>query len=120
MSLQAFKIARALREFRKIKNDFPLYAVEMFLAVATQEGVTSTEISKRLAITGAAVSRHLGLLGHQDRHGGRGLGLIEARPAENPKYKELYLTNQGRLLLESIKDIIGGEDHVNAPPGSKH
>lgn len=104
--LAAIKLSRALRAFHTVKQDIPLYAIETFLEIAAQPGITTTQVANRLGISIAATSRHVNLLMSQDRRGGQGLQLVEARPSTDPRQHELHLSERGRFLMQTITDLL--------------
>lgn len=79
--------------------------IALFL-VASEPGIVSSELSRRLDLGGSSISRNVGRLG-KTGYGKRGtpghqpgLGLIDAEPdPDDRRQKPLYLSAAGRVLV---------------------
>jgi DNA-binding MarR family transcriptional regulator len=98
----------ALEEFRGHYADAPALSFQVFLTVATNQGVPTAELKRRMGIPQPAMSRHLLLLSTWTWQGTRpSLDLIEIREdASDRRYKLSYLTPKGRLLACSLTRIL--------------
>jgi DNA-binding transcriptional ArsR family regulator len=98
----------AVEEFRGHYPDAPALSLQAFLTVATNQGVPTADLKRRMGIPQPAMSRHLLLLSTWTWQGTRpSLDLIEIR--DDPKdrrYKLSYLTTKGRLLACSLTRIL--------------
>src|SRR5262249_7788823 len=78
-------------------------AMEAFLLVAREPGLSVTEYAKRLKAPKSTVSRDLLDLGDRNRKGEPGVGLVTSRPNRfDPRQLEYRLTPRGRALVKQI------------------
>lgn len=102
------KLHRVVREFRKLNPDMTLQAVEVFMLIARDEGTSISAIVKQTGISLGGGSCHVAYLGSYDRNKKPGLGLVEQKEVlEDRRTKELKLTSRGRMLRDSLVDILG-------------
>ena len=76
-----------------------------FLAVAADEGLTVTALAVRSGLSASTMSRHVQDLGHTNRHGQPGLGLVGSarRPHGDAREYQVFLTDRGAALLRQMK-----------------
>jgi len=101
------KMSLAIDEFRSHFPDAPLLTFQIFLEVATSQGIGATELKRRSGASQSAISRHLLLLSTWTWQGKRpGLNLIEQYDTPNSRRKTVFLTNKGRLLACQLLRIL--------------
>lgn len=106
---------------RELYPTMPLQQFAVLIEVVNQEGITSPELSKRLNMTGASVSRSLQALGKHvvfpKEYTGqavhptkvKGLELIETRPdVEEPRRHAVWLTPKGQELASKMRKAMSG------------
>lgn len=102
------RINLALEEFRGLYPDAPVLSFQVFVSIATNQGVTSTDLKRRIGTSQSAISRHQLLLSTWTWQGTRpSLDLIEVKedPADR-RNKCSFLTPKGRLLACSLMRIM--------------
>ena len=96
-----------LKAFQTYEHQsFPVQAIQVFLEVALNEGITITEVSQHLGIGKASASRNAAMLGERHRSGRDGYGLMETRSGPDPRHKLLYLTKSGHELAATVAKLI--------------
>lgn len=88
----------------RIEPEMPLQQVMCLLVIAKEdEGISLTELSKKVGIGLATASRYVAGLGQINRHKTEGLNFVEARedPMERRK-KIIRLTLKGEIALRNI------------------
>lgn len=87
----------------------PIQIVQTFLAVAANEGKSTSEIAEIVGANVSTASRHLLDLGDRDRNKNPGYGLIERRvdPMELRR-NNYFLTTKGKLVLDQLINALGG------------
>lgn len=95
-----------LSVFRELRAEMPMQMAAVFLMVAMKPGIHQRDLPDLLNLSQSSVSRNINALGRTDRHGGKGLGLIEQR-AGNLGWRtpELYLTDAGKGLVKRLMAI---------------
>lgn len=87
--------------FRAEVPEMPLQQLQLFLAVALDEGVGSRDLERRYGITNATVSRNISALYKYPGQGREGLDWIRWEPdATDARKRNLFLTEKGRAILE--------------------
>ena len=88
----------------------PFNRIELFLTVALKPGITMKEISKKLNMSSASVSRNVSILSiegwsssKQRKSNGAGLSLIMAIPDPNERRRKLlFLSPKGKELINQL------------------
>lgn len=107
---QVRKFGRGLRQARTaIDTLIPTQQLQAFIEVATNEGLTLTELADRLGTNVSTASRQLLDLGERNRKMEPGYGLVhrETDPM-NLRVNRYTLTPKGRLLVKELADIMRG------------
>lgn len=92
-----------VRIFKQLDQYMTAQAMEIFLQVALDEGLSIVDIEKRLTVNRATASRSVQYFTDLYKPGQPGLGLM--RTVEHPqdrRMKEVYLTSKGKTLAEVI------------------
>lgn len=66
----------AVDVFYRLRERLPASYIGTFLKIATNEGLSVSELAIKCGVSGAVMSRHLGELGTGNRRGGAGLDLV--------------------------------------------
>lgn len=84
----------------------PLHHVRLWLEVARQGSCTFEHLEEALQLTNSSVSRSVAALSDRNRHGDRGLRLlqVERDPAMGRRFL-VRLSPKGRLLAKEIDRI---------------
>lgn len=93
-------MAFAFDAFREIYPDVSGTTVLVFLVVATNPGISSKDVLKRVPdASQSSISRHLATLGEYNWRGGEGLGLIEhMEDPRDRRNKVAFLSPRGKAL----------------------
>lgn len=97
------RISDVITRFRNLSPTMPVAEVQMFLAVALNEGASLTDLSALLDMKKSTASRYLLNLSDKTRTGSEGYGLVtrEADPSE--LRRNMYgLTAKGRKIIDSL------------------
>ena len=113
-SLSSDKLLRAVRYFREVLNSTqpPLQHLEMFLAVAEDEGIGQIALEKKLDSLQATTSRNIKRLSQnpvRDDDGKMvrmGHDLLEVRPTAGV-FNGVYLSKHGKEVFLEIQKILG-------------
>lgn len=90
--------------FREHDSEMQLQTAVLFLNVVMDEGVNMTELSQRVRISRASVSRNVAALSQWNRHDKPGLNLVLAKEDPSERRRKLvYLTSKGKELAEKLK-----------------
>lgn len=102
------KIERIMKQCRaSIDPVVPTQLVQTFLAVALQEGQSTTELADRLNTNVSTASRHLLDLADRNRKMEEGYKLIHReQDPMNLRVNRYTLTPKGRLLASQLADIL--------------
>lgn len=94
------KMIGAVREL--VSPDFAISQLHLFLAVCQEDGITQTELAKRLGMPQATVSRNIIALGTSyNKKTGQlgGYGLVDSRPDLYERRRlACFLTEKGKKL----------------------
>lgn len=111
------KLLRAVKYFREVLNSSQpaLQHLEMFLAVAEEDGITQIQLQARLDSIQGTVSRNVKklstyLMADPEKPGRKvlaGPDLLESRPAKEVKQNGVYLSKNGKKVLAEIQKILG-------------
>lgn len=111
MKKQVHHFFTLLQELQKIDAEFPLQYAICLAVITNEEGLSLTDLSQRTGMPLSTVSRAVGALGAK-RQKGRPYHLVEVVVSmEERRKKQLYLTNRGRSLMNSIVNIIDYYDN---------
>jgi len=86
-------------------------AMNIFVSVAMQEGLTNMDLSQILGVTKTRISLHFHLLctHPRSRKDSKGLNLLRQEVDEKDfRLKRLYLTSKGKKLKEELTELLGG------------
>lgn len=100
-----------LSAIQRIDPEMPLQQALCLLVIAeSEEGMSLTDLSKKVGIGLATASRYVSALGKVTRHRTEGLNFIESfeDPMERRK-KIIRMTTKGRIALRNIL----GEKHAD-------
>src|SRR5258708_5160914 len=97
-------LAHALRLFNELGR--ASISVSMFCLIATHEGFSVTDYSRRAGIQFNLAGRQIADLSHVDRNGSPGLGFIEKRIG-NGREVCCYLTVRGRAFAKRVALAVG-------------
>jgi DNA-binding MarR family transcriptional regulator len=102
------KLERALRQVRAAIDPLvPTQVVQAFLAVATNEGKTLSELSEILGTNLSTASRQLLDLGDRNRKMEQGYMLIDRKSDPmNLRINRYTLTPKGKLLFKQLATIM--------------
>jgi DNA-binding MarR family transcriptional regulator len=98
---------------KEIYMDFPLPQLEVFLLVIENDGISQSDISKRLDMPQGTVSRNVAKLSSKviKKDDGSyekvGYGLLENRPdqIESRSYN-VFLTDKGKQFVKDLKFVL--------------
>ena len=101
------KLTSVMAQVRSIYADIPATTIQLFLVVATNPGVNSKDLHKKVGGSPSAISRHLSLLGDYTIRGEVGLQLVESiEDPEDRRNKLTFLTLKGRQLAVNLMRIM--------------
>ncbi|MFB2563666.1 MarR family winged helix-turn-helix transcriptional regulator [Rhizobium sp. IMFF44] len=106
------RMSAVMNEVRQLQDEKALMSVqtfEVFLVIASREGLASSEIRKLTGIPQPSVSRALGDLGDKAvRRDAEGLKLIRTeRDPNDGRNVVCFLTPKGKLLAARIEQLMG-------------
>ena len=106
-------IMQLVKEFKTVDENFDLNKMLIFLSVALQDGVEAQELSKNFNIPKATMSAQILSMCPQGYRKGKdgkrvaGSGVIVQEPSpQDLRAKSLYLTFDGKLLVDRLTKII--------------
>ncbi|NEH55621.1 hypothetical protein GR198_07705 [Rhizobium leguminosarum] len=114
------RMSAVMNEVRQLQDEKSLMSVqtfEVFLVIASQEGIASSEIRKITGIPQPSVSRALGDLGVKAvRRDAEGLKLVKSeRDPSDRRNVVCFLTPNGKLLAARIAQLMGtSEEKIDA------
>lgn len=111
MTLTTSDAIKILSGIQRIDPEMPLQqALCLFVIAEAEDGLSLTDLAKKVGIALATASRYVGALGKMNRHHTAGLNFIESYedPMERRK-KVIKITIKGRNALRRIL----GEDYAN-------
>lgn len=88
----------------RLESEMPLQQLHCLLVIAqSEDGLSLTDLAKKVGIGLATASRYVAALGKQNRHREEGLLLVEAfeDPMERRK-KIIRLTKKGKIAIEKL------------------
>ena len=114
---QMAKLAQAIEAFRHSENQYtneiPVQVIATFLYVASHDDCNKIDMERALGLSSASGSRNTDWLSDQHRLGKPGLGMIvKYRDRANRRRQILQLTAKGRLMTNTLKNILYGEQTV--------
>ena len=90
-------------EFRKVEHSMTANAMIAFLTIATDPGVTVSELQRRLGMNNSTIARVVASLSSHHRGGKDGFDLIMYKEDYiDRRVKHLHLTPRGQFLWKSI------------------
>ncbi|MBY3335517.1 winged helix-turn-helix transcriptional regulator [Rhizobium laguerreae] len=109
------RMGAVMNEVRQLQDEKALMSVqtfEVFLVIASKDGIPSSEIRKITGIPQPSVSRALGDLGEKAvRRDAEGLKLIKTeRDPNDMRNVVCFLTPKGKLLAARIAQLMGIDD----------
>lgn len=109
------RLSAAIDEFRSLYPDAPILSFQVFLMIATHQGISSPELIRQLNVSQSSISRHLMILSTwtwQDKR--PGLDLIETvEDAMDRRTKISILTAKGRALACSLIRILEPDSDIH-------
>lgn len=103
------RLTDVVEALRGVYPDMTLNQVICLLLIATNEGISQTDIMKKTNMSDGTCSRIVSLLG---KYGSRGTGpfnLVELVADDGDRrFKSLYMTNTGKGLMDTIEAILAG------------
>ena len=103
---------KALRYIRTEVGDLPIQQLEMFLAIACEEGISQVDLVSRCDMLPGTVSRNVKRLSHKMVESVKGefrnigYGLIESRLTGEGRRESLHLTPRGREIFKDFIKIL--------------
>jgi DNA-binding MarR family transcriptional regulator len=98
----------ALDTIMEISDEFAVRHVQIFLLIGASPGITVSEITEKIAVSQASVSRAVIYMYARDRSRSRSPDLVYYDiPKDDLRVKRLYLTPFGHRTLEKILSAIG-------------
>lgn len=102
------RLYQVLLALHNVDADMTMNQVVCFAWIALHEGRTQVELRQALDMASSTSSRSLAALSKVHRLGKPGLGLIEwVENPEDRRAKLIYLTPQGKRLVESLLAPLG-------------
>lgn len=98
----------AVDVFYRLRERVPASYIGTFLKVATNEGLSVSELAIKCGVSGAVMSKHLGELGARNRRGGAGLGLVAVIPKSHWD-RQVILTDKGIAIARQAIAAVRGE-----------
>lgn len=98
---EAYKLLDGIKE---VDPEMPISQMMCLLVVSkSEDGMSLTDVSKKVGISLATASRYIGSLGRMNRHHKEGLNFVESfeDPMERRK-KIIRLTTKGKIALKNI------------------
>jgi DNA-binding MarR family transcriptional regulator len=108
---QLVKIKKACDKFMTLDTTMSALAMNIFVCVCMQEGLTNADLAKELGVTKTRISLHFHLLctHPRSRKNTKGLNLLRHEVDEKDfRLKRLYLTSKGSMLKEELTILLGG------------
>lgn len=101
------RVFQVMEKFRLANPDITAQAIQSFVMVALNNGISIHEICRRTGSGYPTVHRHMLDLGKLSRKGKRGPGLIESRGTARKSYFRFYhLSRKGRNLARRVLAIL--------------
>lgn len=101
------ELIRFVEYFREVQPDIPVNHMALFMCIATNEGMSTVDLRRRVALTPATFSRALAKFGRSSymdkgkRKKGLGLILIDYADADGST-RTVYLSDRGRQLFDKL------------------
>lgn len=95
-------LSAALAEFQKLSKDMQAQTMQIFLTIATNDGITLKDIEQRTGSSNSSVSRNVGALTEH------GLIMAKTDPVD-ARVKRGALTAKGKRFGEIIAARLNGE-----------
>jgi DNA-binding MarR family transcriptional regulator len=95
-------------EMRKIDSTMPIQTFLVFLIIASEEGLTLSEIAQRAGLSQSSASRNFAALSVVSKSSNKGLGLITTKEdPEERRRKIARLTAKGKRLSDALVRLSG-------------
>ena len=110
--MEIHRIEKALRYIRTEVGDLPIQQLEMFLAIAKEEGIAQVDLVSRCEMPPGTVSRNVKRLAHKmvESISGEfrniGYGLVESRLTGEGRRESLHLTLRGKAIFKDFAKIL--------------
>lgn len=105
------RLARVVRAFMAEDKSMPLSRVLLFLEIAQEEGLTTTELSQRTGFSVPVTTRQMLDIGEYDRNNDPGLGLVQHHTdLSDRRRNSVQLTVRGAALGRQVADLIRKEN----------
>ena len=100
------RLKHALSAFREVYSDFPMPMMLVFMEVcqAGRDGLTITQVEKRVGISQSAASRHCRMLTNEGVRGREGLNLCDWHYDVADRRIRIIKLNSNGLTLEKKLD----------------
>ncbi len=105
---------QSVNTFRGLSNTAPMYTIQVFIAVATNPGITITEIAELVQIAQSSATRTVALLGEKTAHYSKEqsdkdvLGYVELYQDEEDARRTLCrLTKRGEVFWSNLQLVVG-------------
>jgi DNA-binding MarR family transcriptional regulator len=104
------RLARVLRAFMGVDKSLPVSRALLFLEIAMEEGLTTTELSQRTGASVPVTTRQMLDIGEYDRHQEPGLGLVQHHTDLGDRRRNsVQLTPRGASLGRQVADLLRKE-----------
>ncbi len=101
---RGLNLALMLRDYH---SDFPPNGLSIFIMIASNEGLSSTEIVEKLDLPKATVSRNLRMLGDRLSPDKEGMNLVRLEHDKRDyRVRRGYLTERGQDFLQKLTDCL--------------
>lgn len=98
-----------LTTLRAEAPELPIQQLQIFVAVALNEGTTARALERPTGMTQASIGRNVNALCRYAGGGREGLGWLETRvDPRDLRAKPLYLTDKGREVLDKVMTCMEG------------
>lgn len=95
-----------LQELQRIDVEFPLQYAVCFFEISLMEGMSISLLARKTGMPLSTVSRIVGALSNK-RQCGKPFALIEVKISNiGRRRKQLFITPEGRALIQSIQSIL--------------
>jgi len=100
------KLARVLRAFMGVQKAMPVSRALLFLEIAFEEGLTTTELAQRTGSTVPVTTRQMLDIGEYNRSNEPGLGLVQHHTdLSDRRRNSVQLTPRGTSLARQLAGL---------------
>lgn len=101
------RLIEAVALFQTVHPDMTVRQIQVFLLVATNPGVSQSEICERLELADSSVSRIIGILSEYGNRGTGPFNLVEMRVHKTDRrLRACFLTRKGEALAAKLAKAI--------------